>query len=119
LLAREAREWEKAERLQGLQVEWARKRAALALTLPVDALDGRQRNAIRSLAASLAQLGQIQREQGSAACVASYKEATECNRRIGDQPGEAITTLNLGHAYMAIAAIRDLAQAEHRVGAPT
>ena len=58
-LAQEARQWGEAERLQRLKVEWARRRAAPALALPPEALDDAQRNAIRSLAASLHDLEQI------------------------------------------------------------
>jgi len=111
-LAREARQWAEAERLQRVRVEWERRRAASALAAPPQALDGAQRNAIRTLAVSLEQLGHVQREQGKAECVAAYEEAIPLYQRIGDQAAEAVAAFNLGHAYMQLPAIRDLAQAE-------
>ena len=112
-LAYEARQWAEAERLQRAQVEWNRQRAAPALTVPAEALDGAQRNAIRSLAVSLEQLGHIQREQGQTDCAVAYEEAIPLCQRIGDRPEEAIIAFNLGHAYKNLPTIRDLAQAEH------
>ena len=111
-LAREARQWAEAERLQRAQVEWTRQRAAPALAAPPETLDGAQRNAIRSLAVSLAQLGDIQREQGQPECVTTSQEAITLYQRIGDRAAEAIRTFNLGHAYKNLPALRDLAQAE-------
>jgi hypothetical protein len=90
LLAEEARAWEEAERLQGLQVEWTRGRSAPALALPADRLDDQQRNATQSLAVSAAQLGQIQREQGDAACVTSYVDnLAVVHSQLGNAYGEA------------------------------
>ncbi|MCI0698890.1 CHAT domain-containing protein [candidate division KSB1 bacterium] len=112
-LAEEALQWPEAERLQSVRVEWNRKRAAAALTLPAAALDSNQRNAIRTLAVSLEELGYIQRKQGKPDCVANYEEAVGFHKRIGDQPAESVAAFNLGHAYMQLPALRDLAQAEH------
>lgn len=111
-LAMEARQWGEAERLQRPRVEWDRRRAASALALPPEALDGTQRNAIRTLAASLHTLGQIQRELGQAECVKSYEETAGLTHRIGDKAAEASAAFNLGHAYKNLPAIRDLTQAE-------
>jgi tetratricopeptide (TPR) repeat protein len=116
-LAHEVRQWAEAERLQRTRVDWNRQRAAPALAAPrrgvqPDALDGAQRNAIRSLAVSLEHLGNIQREQNKSDCATPYQEAIPLCQRIGDKPEEAVIAFNLGHAYKDIPALRDLAQAE-------
>jgi tetratricopeptide (TPR) repeat protein len=115
-LAMEARQWAEAERLQRVCVDWDRQRAAPALAafgrgVRPDALDGAGRNAIHTLAASLHDLAQIQRELGQPECVAAYEETAALMHRIGD-PAEATAAFNLGHAYLTLPAIRDLAQAE-------
>jgi tetratricopeptide (TPR) repeat protein len=112
-LARQARQWPEAERLQRAHVDWNRQRAAPALSVPPEALDRGQRNAIRTLAVSLEELGHTQREQGQPECVAVYEEAVSLNQRIAAQPAEAVVAFNLGHAYLTLSTIRDLAQAEH------
>jgi tetratricopeptide (TPR) repeat protein len=113
-LLREERNWVGAARLQQLDVDYERQQAAPLLALPPEQLDSGQRHTLRSLAASLHELGQIQREQGDAACVGSYQESYELSLRIGEQAGAAICAFNLGHAYMGdeVPALRDLAQAE-------
>ncbi len=110
-LVQDARQWAEAERLQRARVEWDRQRAAPALATPPEALDGAGRNAIRTLAASLHDLGQIQREQGKPDCVAAYEETAALMHRIRD-PAEAAAAFNLGHAYKDLPALRDLSQAE-------
>jgi len=111
-LAREERAWRKAEHLQHLHVNWNRQRAAAALAVPPEALDITQRNAIRWLAVSLAQLGSIQYEQGKPECIEASQEAITLYQRIGDSAAEATRTFNLGHAYQDLPALRDLEQAE-------
>jgi tetratricopeptide (TPR) repeat protein len=111
-LLREERQWAAAARLQGLRTDYNRQQAAPLLALPPEQLDSGQRHTLRSLAASLHELGEIQREQGDAACVASYQESYELSLRIGEQAGAAICAFNLGHAYKDVPALRDLAQAE-------
>jgi tetratricopeptide (TPR) repeat protein len=95
-----------------VKLVYDRQQAAPLLALPPEQLDGNQRHTLRNLAASLHELGQIQREQGDAACVASYQESYELALRIGDQPLAAICSFNLGHTYKDLPALRDLAQAE-------
>jgi tetratricopeptide (TPR) repeat protein len=112
LLAREARQWSEAERLQRLRVDWNRQRAARALTTPQDHRDNTQRNDIRTLAVSLQALGDIQRELGQPECVKSYEESLNLAEVIGDRPVAAICAFNLGSAYLNISALIDLAQAE-------
>jgi tetratricopeptide (TPR) repeat protein len=111
-LAREERDWKEAERLQRIQVEWSRERAAPALEIPAESLDDTQRNDVRSLGASLHELGQIQREMGQAECVKSYEEAVELLERIGDNTTAATCAFNLGNAYTDLPDLRDLDQAE-------
>jgi tetratricopeptide (TPR) repeat protein len=115
LLAHEAQQWSEAERLQRVDVEWHRKRAAAALTPPVAVatLDDSQRRAISSLAISLERWGSTQRGQGKPDCVAAYKEAISLCERINDKSEEANLADNLGAAYMELSALRDMAQAEH------
>jgi len=111
LLAEEERNWVEAERLQQVGVEWERRRAAPLLARARESLAGHERNTVRSLAASLHELGEIRRELGREACVASYEESLELNESIGDQAGAAICAFNFGHAYKNVSALRDLDQA--------
>jgi len=111
-LAMKARQWAEAGHLQRVRVDWNRSRAAPALAAPLEALDDAGSNAVRTLAVSLEQLGHIQREQDNLECVAAYEEAIPLCQRIDDHPEEAILAFNLGHAYMQLPALRDLAQAE-------
>ena len=111
-LLQEERQWAVAAKLQGLRVDYARQQAALLLALPPEQLDARQRNTLRSLAAALHQLGEIQREEGVAACVGSYQEGYDLALRIGDHAVAASCAFNLGRVYTEVPALRDLAQAE-------
>jgi len=111
-LAGDARQWAETQRLQKLLVEWTRRRAAPALAMPPERLDDGARNAIRTLAMSLGQLGNIQRDQANGDCVSSYEDAGALLQRIGDRAAEAVHALNLGHAYLQVPAIRDLKEAE-------
>lgn len=116
-LAMEARQWEQAERLQRVCVEWDRQRAAPALAalgggVQLNAPTDAQRNAIRTLAVSLGQLSDIQREQGKKECAKTSEEAIAFYQRIGDRAAEAVAAFNLGRAYTELPALRDLAQAE-------
>jgi tetratricopeptide (TPR) repeat protein len=111
-LAKEARQWTEADRLQRACVDWGHKRAATALAAPPEALDSTKRNVIRTLVVSLEALGNLQCELGKSECVDSYEEAIELVERIGDKPEEAICAYNLGNAYLTISTIRNLEQAE-------
>ncbi|HKZ86352.1 MAG TPA: CHAT domain-containing protein, partial [Anaerolineae bacterium] len=112
LLAGEGRQWAEAERLQRVNIEWHLRRAAPTLAAPFETLDNAGRNAIRSLAVSLAQLADILREQGKPETVNLSEEAITLYQRIGDRAAEAVRAFNLGHVYMDIPALRDLDQAE-------
>ena len=111
-LAMQARQWAEAGRLQWARTEWNRQRAAPSLATPPETLDAARRNDIRELAVSLAHLGDIQREQGNPECVEVYQEAIALYQHIGDRAAEAVVAFNLGHAYLTLPALRDLAQAE-------
>lgn len=111
-LASEAREFEEAERLQRARTDWDRRRAADALGVPAEELDGIQRNNIRTLATSLHEMAEIQRELGQEECVAGYEKALELTERISDKTAAAICAYNLGTAYKNLPIIRDLGNAE-------
>jgi tetratricopeptide (TPR) repeat protein len=100
-LAREARQWEEAERLQRRRIEWDRRR-----------LRDDDRNSIRNLAASLHEFGQIQREMAEPESVHSYRESFELANRIADSVGAAAGAFGLGHVYESVPAVRDLDEAE-------
>ncbi|MBP0031209.1 CHAT domain-containing protein [Roseofilum sp. Guam] len=102
-------QWEKAERLQRLSVREARKRAEPSLAVPPESLDGNQRDAIRTLAVALSQLGDILRDRGSPECLVAYEEDYNLSLRIG---GAAVTAINIRKAYMTVPDLRDLARAE-------
>jgi tetratricopeptide (TPR) repeat protein len=111
-LAENARQWDRAERLQRQRVSWNRQRAAAILAKPQQAWTEDEKNAVRTLATSLHGLSEIQREQGSAECVHGYREALSHAEQIQDSQGAAACAANLGHAYEDLPGIRDLALAE-------
>jgi tetratricopeptide (TPR) repeat protein len=117
-LAKQARNWTEAERLQRAVVEWARRRTALlltepsVLTKPSDEWDDMQRNDIRSLAGSLQNLGDIQLELNSVECAVAYLEAFDLGILILDRTLAAACAFNLGHAYKNLLVLRDLARAD-------
>jgi len=111
-LAREERQWTQAERLQTQAVDWMRQRAAPALALPLEELTLAERNAIRTLAASLHELGQVRRELSQRECVSAYEESLDLSEHIGERAGAAICALNLGTTFLNVPAVRDLDQAE-------
>jgi tetratricopeptide (TPR) repeat protein len=111
-LAREQRQWAEAERLQTVDVEWNRQRAASSLARPAEEWESGEKHAIRTLAVSLEALGHIRREVGRAECVPAYEEALELYERISGQHEAAILAFNLGHAFKNLPALRNLDQAE-------
>jgi tetratricopeptide (TPR) repeat protein len=112
-LAGDARQWSEVERLQKIHVDWDRRRAAHAITLTKEELDINQHYYLRTLGTSLNELGKIQLGLNQPECVETFEEALELAEKLGDRPGAAACTINLGNAYLAIPALRDLAQAEH------
>jgi len=111
-LADDSRNWKEAERLQQICVNWDRGRAASALAMVDDTWDASQKNAIRTLGASLHQLGEIRRKLEQPECVGAYEEALKLAQMIADYAGSSACTINLGHAYLSLASLRDLDQAE-------
>lgn len=111
-LAREGRRWAEAERLQRILIDWTRRHAAPLLDLPVESLDIIQKHDLRTLAVSIEELGQTQRELGQLECVASYEEALSLYERIADRPAAAGCTFCLGHAYLTLEELHDLDRAE-------
>ena len=112
LLAQESRDWLAAERLQRVQVDEQRRRAADLLARPPESLSANEKNSLRSLAASAGLLGHILRDLGKPECVQPITEQYEVNSKIGDTAGAAIAAFNLGHAYKDLPALRDLDAAE-------
>jgi tetratricopeptide (TPR) repeat protein len=110
--AREGRNWVVAERLQRVRVDWQRQRAQPALAVTPDGRDATQRDAIHMLGTCLHELAQIQWEQGSPTCTATYREALNMASASGNTVGQAIYAFNLGHAYKDIADLRNLDEAE-------
>jgi tetratricopeptide (TPR) repeat protein len=85
-------------------------RDRLVATLPsLSPYDG---NSIRSLAASLHELGLIQFERETKDCITSFEESFELSEQIGDRAGAAICASNLCNSYMYLQSIRDLDKAE-------
>lgn len=112
-LAREALDWEEAERLQRMLLESSRLLAATMLAMPANALEDAQRNTIRTLGAAVHELGNIQSERGQAECVAAYEEALTLAERIGDHVGAATCAGDLGITHITMLPLRDLDKAEH------
>jgi tetratricopeptide (TPR) repeat protein len=111
-LAREhQRDYATAARLQRAAVARDRERAAAALAMPPDQLDGAQRTRISSLASSLHELGQVLREQQQPSCAEAYREALQLYRRVGDRQA-AVPAYNLGNTYVVIPELRNLDLAE-------
>jgi hypothetical protein len=106
------RDLAKAERLQRLRVNWSRERAGAALAKAPGERSEAELNAIRSLAVSAHELGQIQRMKDDPACVLSYREAFDLAQTIGDTAAQETSAFNLGNAYMDVSGLRDFDAAE-------
>jgi tetratricopeptide (TPR) repeat protein len=114
-IAAKAHDWPAAERLQQASVDFDRERAAAALAklaTVAPALDDRQRNSIRSLGTSLANLGEIVRMQDQPSCAGHYLEAASLFRLIHARREEASVAGSLAAAYEKIAGLRDLDSAQ-------
>jgi hypothetical protein len=112
-LARDFRRWDEAERIQRVCVDWCRRCAEAASGISFQSgsphrreayatlqnLDGVHRNAVRSLAVSLEQLGKIQRERHQPDCAASFEDALAIAEAINDRAEAAICSLDLGHVF--------------------
>jgi hypothetical protein len=112
-LAFEARDWQAAERLERARAASNRERAAGALAKAPEALDDEEQQRIRSLAASLHELGRALAAQGEPECLVHYQEATSLAQRIGAHQAEATVAFNLGNAYSSdVPSLYDLDQAD-------
>lgn len=131
-LAKERRDWQTAERLQRLCVDWDRDQVenvvrsfdgnqhcrdeslsiVSALKPILSELDYGQRNLIRSLAASLCELGYIQSQSADPDCVVSQREALDLMELLADY-ASATVALGLAQSYLDVPPIRDLTQAEY------
>lgn len=111
-LARNARDWASAQRLQHARVDWDRQQAATALARHPNTLNDDQRNRVRTLAVSMLLLGHLLREQGHPGCVQHYQEAVQLCRRIDARQEEAGVAFSLGTVYLNVPALRSLDQAE-------
>jgi hypothetical protein len=111
-LAVQRRDYAAAEGLLRARVAWNQERAAAALAIPPEELNGNQRDRIHSLAVSLHELGQVLRQQKRPACVDAYREALGLVERLGNRPYEAVAAFNLGNAYLGVPELRDLDEAE-------
>ncbi len=111
-LALKERQRAQAERLQNVLVDWCRRRVAPALARPAGELENGDRNAVRTLAAIILQLGQIRRELGRPDCVTAIEEALDLCERIGERVEAAVCAYNLGRVFIEIPVLRDLDQAD-------
>ncbi len=111
-IVRQKRNWPQAEKLQRLLVDFDRQRAQKVLITSPENLNPSERNDIRSLAVSLHELAQIQREKNQSQCVDYYTESLNLAERINDKSAAAICAFNLGNAYKDITEIRDFDLAE-------
>jgi tetratricopeptide (TPR) repeat protein len=111
-LAMETRQWNEAERYMRKKVEFARSRAVSLLARPAESLSAGEKNTLRMLAASLHELGEIQREMGQPDCLKNYEESLDLLEKIGERTGAATCAFNLGHAYKDLPALRNLDEAE-------
>jgi tetratricopeptide (TPR) repeat protein len=103
----------KAIELHKKHLEWDRRRAAVALTVPADApLDSDQCVRLEALAVAHGGFGQTLLELGDADCVHHIEEAICLSRRLGQNADQSNAESSLGQAYMDIPAIRDLDAAE-------
>jgi hypothetical protein len=110
--AREQRNLAEAKRMQSLRVDWNRERARAALaTAPGQRTDA-QRNLIRTVAASVHELGEVQREDDDPSCAESYREAFDLAQSSAEPAAQAACAASLGVAYTDVAALRDFDAAE-------
>ncbi|HEC85117.1 MAG TPA: CHAT domain-containing protein, partial [Thioploca sp.] len=109
-LAKEKQQWDEAKRLQLLCVEWDHQQAMPFLGKP---LKGAGRHLIQIFAKHLHDLGDIQRECEQPKCVKAYEKSLALAEQIGKQTVMASCAFNLGHAYLQLSSLSNLAQAAH------
>ncbi|WP_187970250.1 CHAT domain-containing protein [Aquibium microcysteis] len=112
-IAMEDRDWSHAAAILRNRIDWRRTTTAGARARADAERTGAERNALRSLAASLHQLGEMLTESGSPDCVPALEEAKDIAAVIGDRRVEAGCAFYLGNAHVRVPSIRDLGTAEH------
>jgi len=112
-IAEDARDWPAATTLQRTLTDWNRRDAGDALAASADSLTPGQLGRIRRLISNLNDLGDILSSQDDPGCLAQYQESLALSQKIGNRPFEAQNAGSLGEAYLRVAALRDLDQAEH------
>jgi len=113
LFRRQEHNLNRAAALQTKRLEWDRRCASSALDVPENVqLNALECQRIRNLAMSIGTLGQILSEQSDIKCINCYEETIHYCRRIGNTAAEAISYLNLGHAYKNVYNPPDLDAAE-------
>ena len=111
-LAQEARRWVEAARLHSMVVDRSRQMTSQILAVSAQNWTESEKATVRTLALSLEERADIEREQSSAACLENYEEALSLFERIGDTTTTATCAFNLGRAYEELIEIRDYATAE-------
>jgi hypothetical protein len=111
-LAREARLFEKANRLQCMVCASARQDAAAALAKSPQTWDEEEKNLVRNLAISFEDRAHIQHDQDLAACVDTYNQALLLEEQVGDPQSLASCLAGLAQAYLSVAEVRNLDLAE-------
>jgi tetratricopeptide (TPR) repeat protein len=98
--------------MQSQTVQWLRNSATEMPNDGPHASESDKKHRLRTLAVSIARLGTIQRENNNSNAIASYKEANKIYRQIDDIEAEGTAAFNLGTAFMNIASVLDLDEAE-------
>jgi tetratricopeptide (TPR) repeat protein len=111
-LARQQRDFQKAEELQKKCIELDRSIAAPSLKLPPEKMDLKNRLKIYDLSCVIHELGQIQSEQQKSECLKNFQEAFDLGTFISDDPIKAVVAFNIGQAYQNIPDIKNFAKAE-------
>ena len=104
-LAIEEREWNVAERLQRLCVDWDRQRER-------SNHPHRNEKPRSILGRSLCDLAYLQEEQGNPDCVQTYRQALEVAGASEDATLQSHIAMQLGNAFLSINSQRDLDEAE-------
>jgi tetratricopeptide (TPR) repeat protein len=111
ILMRE-RQWKAAEHLEGIHVDWCRKRVTMALEAGPGGENDESSQAIRELATALANLGAIQSRSGTTETAEILKESFDLFGRLKRAPQQALVAGNLGDLYTKAPKIRDFVKAE-------
>lgn len=111
-LAGEERDWNEAERLLRVCLDWDRRRAEPILATKPETWNSRQRNTVRTLGVSLQHLSDLQLEQKKTASLEGFRAFLAISRSLGDIADEAAACHNLGRVYLSLPDLFDLDEAE-------